>query len=500
MIFLGLDLGASSLKALLMRDDGEVLATARTPIPTSRPHPKHAEQNPQDWREAMQQTIAALLQDNSYQANDITAISITAGTHIGVLTDADFTPLRPAILWSDQRAADEVAELETHSATIIAASLHRPNATWTLAHLRWLATHTPSLLAQAKHLLPAKDWLRHQLTGDFLTDFSDAVGTQLVDIKTQNWSPDLCALANIRTDILPPIRQATDLAGQVQPLAAEKFGLAIGTPVYVGAIDTSIELFGAGLFKQGDAAIKLASAGVVSLCCETARACPPISCYPQVPINAHTGQGQTEQTHTGWYFASGMNTCTDALNWARQILLNNISFDKMEKLAATAPIGANGVLFHPYLLGERAPHWNADLRACLSGLTLNTNQADIARALYEGIGFALYDVRQDLAARTGQDVTQFALLGGGAQSPFWAQCMADIQGAPAYTQNIVTDAAYGAARLASLASSLPQGNDSAQTQHTKTHYTPDKQAHAAYQQIFEQYQAQAHMHRTALKG
>lgn len=485
MIFLGLDLGASAFKALLMRDDGKVLATARMALRTSRPHPKHAEQNPQDWSGAMQQAIACLWRDNAYRAEDISAIAITAGTHIGVLTDADFTPLRPAILWSDQRAADEVATLEAHNEAIIAASLHRPNATWTLAHLRWLATHTPSLLAQAKHLLPAKDWLRHQLTGDFLTDFSDAVGTQLVDAKTQNWSPALCALANIQADILPPIHQATDLAGEVQPPAAEKFGLAVGTPVYVGAIDTSVELFGAGLSRQGEAAIKLASAGVVSLCCDMAQACPPISCYPQV--------------QTGWYFASGMNTCTDALNWARHIWLNDISLDAMESLAETAPIGANGVLFHPYLLGERAPYWQADLRACLSGLTLNTNKADIARALYEGIGFALYDVRQDLAARTEQDITQFALLGGGAQSPFWAQCMADIQGAPAYTQNIATDAAYGAARLAAFAHDNKTKGNSIEKKHATTHYTPDREAHATYQQIFERYQAQAHLHRAAIK-
>jgi len=491
MIFLGLDLGASAFKALLMRADGEVLATARIPLRTSRAHPKHAEQNPQDWCYAMQQTIATLLRDNSYRAEDIRAISITAGTHIGVLTDANFAPLRPAILWSDQRAADEVAELEAHSETIIAASLHRPNATWTLAHLRWLATHTPSLLAQAKHLLPAKDWLRHQLTGDCLTDFSDAVGTQLVDAKTQNWSPDLCALAKIQADILPPIRQATDLAGHVQPKAAAQFGLAIGTPVYVGAIDTSVELFGAGLAQQGAAAIKLASAGVVSLCCETAQACPPISCYPQVPTERQIGN-----KHTGWYFAAGMNTCTDALNWARHIWLNDMGFDAMETLATTAPIGANGVLFHPYLLGERAPHWRADLRACLSGLTLNTNQADIARALYEGIGFALYDIRQDLAARTGQDFTQFALLGGGAQSAFWAQCMADRQGAPAYTQNIARGAAYGAARLAAFA----HGNSvKTKAKHAITHYTPNSQAHATYQLICKHYQAQAHLHRAAIE-
>lgn len=444
MIFLGIDLGASALKLTAVQQDGKVLASARQPIETLHPQAGFSEQNPSDWLDALQKALVQLWETSPLSPEDIAAISVTAGTHIAVLCDAAYAPLRPAILWSDQRAHQEVAELARHENAIITASLHRPNPTWTLAHLRWLWIHEQEILTATRHLFPAKDWVRHQLTDDIFTDLGDAIGTQLYDVAQENWSSPLCALAGITPDILPPIVSPSHMAGVVTAKASTRFTLKAGTPVYVGSIDTSTEMLGVGAGGtadakgKGSATLKLASAGVVSVNCDAPQACPPISCYPHCDSKA------------GWYFASGMNACTPALDWFRKVQFEDMPPEKMMTLAEQSAPGAGGVLFHPYLNGERAPHWNSHLHPRLTGLNDTTTQADLARAAFEGIAYALYDVRMDLQQHTQTEISALTLLGGGALNRNWAQIICDVQNLPVQIPRY-TDAAYGAALLAGLA-------------------------------------------------
>ena len=477
MIFLGIDLGASALKLSAVQQDGKWLGTARQPVASQHPHAGQVEQSPQGWVAALQNALAQLWQDSPLTPEDITAISITAGTHIGVLCDADCQPLRPAIMWSDQRAHEEVADLCQHQEAIIAASLHRPNPTWTLAHLRWLWVHEPDILRATRHLLPAKDWLRHQLTGDIHTDLGDAVGTQLYDIAQKNWSPPLCALAGITPDILPPIAASSKQGGTVTAQAAQAFGLKAGTPIYIGCMDTSAELLGIGAVGAGRAALKLASAGVVSVGCDAPHAMPPISCYPHA------------DTAAGWYFASGMNSCTSALDWFRTNRLDDMPLDKMTALAEQSALGAGGILFHPFINGERAPYWSPHLRPSLSGLSQDTAQADLARAAFEGIGYALIDVRQDMQQRTQCAIHEFTLLGGGAGNPFWAQMICDMQGVPIQIPRH-RDAAYGAALQAGLAHGAYLNLDVLTKMiEMVTTLSPNMDNHALYHARFETYRA-----------
>lgn len=477
MIFLGIDLGASALKTVLVRQDAQVLARGHAEIQTNSPKPGWREQNPEDWLTALSAALEMLWAASPTSKDDVTAISITAGAHIGVLCLDDHTPLRPAILWSDQRAASEVADLERRQEAIVQASLHKPNATWTLAHLRWLWVHDYNTLKQARRLSPAKDWLRAQLTGEWATDLSDAIGLQLYDINQKKWALPLCALAGILPDILPELKASNACGGTITQAAAQRFGLSAGTPVYIGGIDTGIELFNTGITSGSTGCLKLASAGVVSVLSEAPAAVPPISCYPQ-------------NHGTGWYFASGMNSCAPALDWFRQNHLPEMTAGDMQKAAMASVPGANGVIFHPYINGERAPHWRPDLQPALNSVaraTQNNMASDLARAAYEGVGYALYDVRRDLEHRLEQRISDFVALGGGSQNAFWMQMISDIQGVSIKVPDH-TDAAYGAALQAGLAhGAFPDANVLANMITFSANYHPDPERHALYLRSFEAY-------------
>ncbi|MGC6472858.1 MAG: xylulokinase [Parvibaculales bacterium] len=473
MNFLGIDLGASALKTVLVQQGGQLLARAQADIATASPEPGWREQNPDDWLTALETALGRLFLDTNVTQDDIAAISITAGAHIGVICGEDHTPLRPAILWSDQRAANEVTDLKMREEAIIKASLHQPNATWTLAHLRWLWAHDYNTLKQARRLSPAKDWLRVQLTGEWATDLSDAVGLQLYDVTQAKWSLPLCALAGILPDILPGIKPPHASGGTVTSTAARRFGLKAGTPVYIGGIDTSTELFNTGITNQETGCLKLASAGVVSVLTDTPDPMPPISCYPQ----SHGA---------GWYYASGMNSCAPALHWFRQTYLPDLSMEEMQHAATTAKPGANGVVFHPYINGERAPHWRPDLKPALNGAD-TADKNDLARAAYEGVGYALLDVRRNLEQLLKREIRGLVALGGGAQNSFWMQMMSDIQGMVIKVPEH-TDAAYGAALQAGLAhGAFPNAKVLGNMITYAASYEPHPEQHEIYLDRFADY-------------
>jgi xylulokinase len=428
----GVDLGAGSLKVTIITLTGEIVAETAHPIATSIPHPGWSEQNPADWRAALLTALPAAI---AAAGTPPAAIAFSAGAHIPVLTDESGAVLRPAILWSDQRAAAQSAALHAeYGDTIIATGLNRINPTWTLAMISWLATHEPEILAQTHRLYLAKDFLRAPLTDDWSTDFSDALGTLLADNATQSWSPAMAALAGIPVTKLPPIRRNVSVAGHVTESAATRFGLPAGTPVITGAIDTSTELFGLGCLQPGDSALKLATAAVLSRVTAHPHIAPPISCYPHIIDGLY-------------YNAAGTNSCASAHRWLRDLMFE--SYDQMDCLAATVPPGANGLLFHPYLQGERAPLWDPDLRASFTGLTMSHGRPHIARAFHEGIAFSI----RHLIESDGRPYTRLRLTGGGARSPLWRQILADITGCTMeVTQS--PDASFGTALIAGIGAGL----------------------------------------------
>jgi xylulokinase len=415
--FLGIDLGASSLKASVIDAEASLVASVTQGLVSRAPAALQVEQNPADWRAALFQALARLRQEQADVFAQISAISFSGGAHIGVLQDAHSEVLRPAIMWSDQRASKQAQTLQSEN--IEASTGNRPNPTWTLAQLLWLQEHEPETMQRVARISFAKDWLRSQLTGDWQTDASEAVGAMLADYRAatqaQQWDAGLLERVGLSVAHMPPIVDMRASAGTLTPEAAQATGLPASVSVYQGAIDTSVEWLCCGALDDTTASLKLASAGVLAFTTADDTPHPPVSLYPHI-LPAHH------------YHAAGMNNCASALQWVRQLYLGDMSPSDMDQLAASAPLGSDGVVFYPYLNGERAPLWDASLTASLQGLTRATDQACIARAAYEGVGHALREIFDDMAHRLATRPDCLHVLGGGAQSPFWAQMLADMLG------------------------------------------------------------------------
>ena len=480
-VLLGVDLGAGSLKASLVRFDGSVAGEASQPIETRIPRFGWSEQNPDEWWRAFTLAVPQALAAAGAKPDDIAGIGLSAGAHIPVLLDADGRVIRPAILWNDQRSAEEARELhERAGEMIIRTSLNRANPTWSLPMLLWLQRHEPDAIARVRRLMIAKDYLRFRLTGTFETDFSDVVGALMADHTTRGWSKEICALIDWPLDTLPPVVEPTAVVGDVTAEAAAASGLAAGTPVVCGSNDTTVEFYGVGAVVPGMAAIKLATAGVLFLATDKPVVNPPISCYPHILPNMY-------------YTATGTNSCASAHRWLRDRMFltpggdGAAAFAEMDRLAAEVQPGADGLLFHPYLQGERAPYWDPYLRADFIGLTMRHERAHFARALYEGLSFSIRDLLE--AARAlGQQFGRTRLIGGGARSSTWRQIIADVTGLSIEVPEH-GDASFGAALVAGVGVGAFPSAEAAVQQCVRIvgRAEPDGERHALYSELFQIY-------------
>lgn len=478
---MGVDLGASNLKATIIRSDGSLAGEASHSLDTQIPHPGWSEQNPADWYAAFCKAVPNAIANAGIQASDIAAIGFSAGAHIPVLTDANDEVIRPAILWADQRSIAEARDLhERHGEMIIRTSLNRANPTWALAMLAWLRKHEPDAIARTKKLFIAKDWLRWRITGAWHTDFSDVIGALMADNSTRGWSPEICALIDWDIATLPPVVEPSAIVGQVTEAAARETGLAAGTPVVCGSNDTTVELYGVGATRGGQGAIKLATAGVVFLTTEGPAVHPPISCYP------HIVPGK-------YYCATGMNSCASAHRWLRDRMFmepggdGSAAFARMDEMAAGVAPGSMGLIFHPYLQGERGPHWDPKLRADFVGVTMQHGREHFARALYEGISYALCDLLT-AAKDQGLSFDEFRIIGGGARSATWRQIVADVLGVEIRRPEN-GDASFGAALVAGVGAGIFPSYEAAVSQCVRLQDTnsPDPKRHALYREMFDIY-------------
>ncbi|MDE2239417.1 MAG: hypothetical protein KGJ73_05740 [Rhodospirillales bacterium] len=475
---LGIDLGAGSLKATLITPTGEVRAEANGTVSTTMRRFGWAEQDPAEWYAALCRAVPKVLA--GIEPGDIAGIGISAGAHIPVLTDGAGAVLRPAIMWNDQRAAVEAAELNRQAgAEIISLSLNRVNPTWSLAMLAWLQAHEPEVVTRAKRLYLAKDFLRHCLTGTWETDYSDAVGALLADDATKGWSAELAGLIGLDMSILPPIVAPDHVVGGVTPEAAARLGLKAGTPVVCGSNDTTVEFFGVGGNKPGIGGVKLATAGVLFLATQGPVVHPPISCYPHIIPGMY-------------YAATGTNSCASAHRWVRDLMFAEGGFEAMDALASAAPRGARGLLFHPYLQGERAPYWDPLLRADFIGMTMSHGKMHFARAVYEGIAFSIRDLL-GAAREKGLEFSTIRLMGGGAKSATWRQIIADVTGL-VIERTEAGDASFGAALVAGMGVGIFDGPADAVSRCVRLRDVtrPQPEASAFYDELFGIYkEAQA---------
>jgi len=438
----GIDLGAGSLKVCVVDGSGRELGSASCGYPTRSPHPGWSEQDPGDWWRALCEALPRALDVAGVSAGRVGAASFSGGAHTPVLVDDSGSTLRPAILWSDQRSGDEARELrERHDAAILRTALNRPSPTWTLPQLMWLRRHEPGVTKATKRVLVAKDWLRWRLSGAWHTDVTDAVGTMLWDYGAARWSDWLCELAGWDPATLPPVVRSAAVVGGVTTVAAAQCGLAAGTPLVCGTSDTSAEAYGAGADVRGAGVLKLATAATVSIVDESPHIHPTLINYPFAIPGL-------------WYTISATNSCASAHRWLRDQFFMRAGddgaavFAAMDRLAGEAPPGSDGLLFHPYLLGERAPYWDPRLRADFVGITMRHERRHFVRALYEGIAFSLRDVLGQFHDQ-GLGLREARIIGGGARSSLWRQIVADVLQLRVVLPE-KSDASFGAALLAGV--------------------------------------------------
>ena len=435
----GVDIGAGSVKSTIIDAHGRIAGAASMEIATQRPHPGWTEQEPDAWYAAMCDTVPRALGEAGLSGEDVLAVSFSAGAHTPVLLDADDRPLRPAILWSDQRSATQARTLrEAHGEAILRAGYNQPHPTWTLPQLAWLKAHEADVAARTRKLMVAKDYLRFRLTGAWHTDRTDAIGTLLYDVERDAWSDEICGFIDWPTETLPPVVAPTFVVGQVGARGARDTGLGAGTLVVCGTSDTSVEAYGAGAVEPGDGCVKLATAATVSVVAEAPTVHETLINYPYAVPGL-------------WYTIVATNSCASAHKWLRDDVFgagDGEAFARLDAAAAAVPAGSDGLLFHPYLNGERSPYWDPLLRADFLGLTMAHGQAHLTRALYEGVAYALRDCLAALEAQ-GVGMREARIVGGGARSALWRQTVCDVLGVPISVPE-VTDASFGAALLAGV--------------------------------------------------
>ncbi len=471
-------MGTSSVKCVLIDANGVTVAQRRAPYPTQFPQPRFAEQEPDHWVDAAFQCIKSITKAFPDLAKNIECIGLSGTAHTAVLLDASMKPIRAAILWKDQRSEEQVEYLEReHGDDIEKICLNRANCTWTLPQLLWLKTHEWEIYQKICFLMISKDYVLFKLTGVFATDFSSAVSTLLVDASSRTWSAKLLDIAGLSSSSLPPIMDSTDVVGTVQSSVARSLGLNDGVKVVVGSLDSAAELFGTGAIEPGTGMIRLGTAGGVMAVTAGPKPNPMLLAYPHIiqPL---------------WYVQAATNSCGTAINWVKSLLVDQERIDEpfavLEEWASRSPLGSNGVVFHPYLLGERVPYWDPSLKASFTNVSIGTERADFIRAVFEGIAFSLRDCYEYLRDHE-YEMTQLKLAGGGAQSPLLVKIIADVIGCDivALTE---ADSALGAAFVASYALGIQTDRNGVQTtQGAITKYPYDDGNSQAYSRIYQAY-------------
>jgi xylulokinase len=441
---LGIDLGTSSLKCVLMDGLGRVRALASCPYPTAHPQTGWAEQDPADWREALAHAVGELRVRDPAVFADIGAIGLCSAAHIPVLLDRDDKVIRPAILWSDQRSESQVQALNAEYGSLLERlALNRAGCTWTLPQLLWLRACEPENYRRVRSFLCSKDFLLWTLTGVKATDPASAAATLMSDVPGRRWSADLTGLAGLSSDMLPTILATDNEAGRVTAAAACQFGLPAGVPVFVGTLDSAAELVGCGVSEpKATGMIMVGSSGGVMALTPTSSHHAGIITYPYVVDDFY-------------YKQAGTNSCATSLQWIKALFstvpghAGNLGFAELDELAAQTDAGAGGLLFHPYLQGERAPYWNPELRGSLSGIDQTHTSSHFVRAVMEGVAYSLKDCLA-MFERNGLSMTSAVIAGGVAKSGVWTQIITDVLGLETYT-TANGDSAFGACLLAATA-------------------------------------------------
>jgi xylulokinase len=450
---LGIDVGTSGSRALAIDAEGRIVASASAPhAPFESPHTGWAEQDPADWWQASQAAVQRALARGGLRGRDVRAVGLSGQMHGAVLLDAAGGVLRPSIIWCDQRTEAECRWLEENvGAARLQELTSNPALTnFTLTKMLWVRAHEPDVWASTRHVLLPKDYVRFRMSGEHAIDVADASGTLMLDVVQRRWSSELLEASGVDPRWLPRVYESPDVCARMSSDGEAATGIPAGTPIVAGAGDQAAGAVGMGITLPGAVSATIGTSGVVFAATDR----PAVDPKGRLHTFCHAVPGR-------WHVMGVTQAAGLSLRWLRDILgPSGLTYDELTASAARVPPGADGVLWAPYLMGERTPHCDPNVRAALVGLAANHGRGHIARAVLEGVAFSLRDTFS-IFSELSVPVERVVLGGGGAASPLWRQIQADVYGHAVQTVAADEGAAFGAAILAGVGARLWDSVDEA---------------------------------------
>lgn len=481
-LVLGIDISTTGAKALLIEPNGTVVGSATNPLRVSTPRPLWSEQDPQDWWRGTANSIRQALHQAGVTGDAVAAIGLTGQMHGLVLLDEQGQVLRPAILWNDQRTGPQCDQIRDRLGRerLIQITGNDALTGFTAPKILWVQQNEPAVYARARHILLPKDYARYRLTGDYAMDKADGSGTILFDLQARDWSAEVLAALDIPPEWLPQTYEGPQVTGYVTNTVAEETGLVQGTPVVAGGGDQAAGAVGVGAVQPGIISLALGTSGVVFAATQQALV------EPEGRLHAFC-----HAVPDLWHLMGVMLSAAGSLQWHRDTLAPGLGFDELVNEAEAIPPGSEGLLFLPYLTGERTPYPDPLARGAWVGLTARHTRGHLTRAVLEGVAFGIRDSFTLIQAAGLGEIHQVRVSGGGAKSRLWKQIMADVLEAELVTVNTTEGAAYGAALLAAVGAGLFQDVPAAcqATIQVTGSTQPDEQAASTYERFYPRYRA-----------
>lgn len=447
---LGIDVGTTGSKALLIDAAGQVVASAITEYPMMTPQPLWAEQNPTDWWQATATSIRSVLSRSAVRSQEIAGVGLTGQMHGLVMLDEHGNVLRPCIMWNDQRTTAQCAAITDRvgRSRLLELTGNPVLPGFTAPKVIWVREHEPDVYVRTAHILLPKDYVRYCLTGEFFGEVSDASGTALFDVGRRSWSDEMLAALDIPRRWLPEVTESPVVSARVNGYAAHETGLPVGTPVVGGGGDQAAQAVGTGIVHEGIVSVTLGTSGVVFAASDSYRV------EPEGKLHAfcHAVPGQ-------WHLMGVMLSAAGSFRWYRDTLAQvekeqatatgSDAYDLLIEATANVPAGCEGLIFLPYLTGERTPYPDPNARGVFFGLTLRHGRSHMTRSVLEGVSYGLLD-SLELMRGLGLNIEQVRVSGGGTRSSLWRQILADAFNVEIVTVSVTEGAAYGAALLAGV--------------------------------------------------
>ena len=474
MLYIGIDLGTSAVKLLLMNEKGERIADAVRGYPLSFPRDGWAEQNPQDWWNAVADGLREITAGR--ESSDIRGVSFGGQMHGLVILDENDEVIRPAILWNDGRSAAQCEylngeigkdKLSDYTANIAFAGFTAPK-------ILWLRENEPENFGRIRKLMLPKDYIAYKLTGVMSTDMSDASGMLLLDVKNRRWSKEMLNICGISEDVLPTLYESSEVVGTVTRTAAEETGLACGTKVIAGAGDNAAAAIGTGTVGGGRCNISLGTSGTVFITRDS------------FSVDECNALHSFAHADGGYHLMGCMLSAASCNKWWLEDILGSNDYEGSQ--SGIDKLGDNNVFFLPYLMGERSPHNDPNVRGMFIGMSMDTTRADMTQAVLEGVAFALRD-SVEVARSLGIDIRRSSICGGGAKSPLWCKIIANVLNMEIVTIENEEGPAFGAAILAAVGCGEYKDVCEAAEKLVKPRkvYKPDKELAEKYQKKYEKF-------------